>query len=123
MHCVILDRTNIVDGIIIKRASNNSVIVTWILVETSSADSRGSPLYIVTYIPLDGGHTGSMNTTSNSVTLTGLDSGVSYVISVQVTFGKVMNEEDIPPGMYRDDVIFIIARLSAHCCNGRDIFI
>ena len=80
MHCVILDQKHIVDGITIKRAWNNSVIVTWILVETSSDDSRGSPLYIVTYTPLDGGRTGSINTTSNSVTLTGLDSGVSYVI-------------------------------------------
>ena len=64
------------------------------------------PLYIVTYTPLDGGRTGNINTTSNSVILTGLNSGVSYVISVQVTIGKVMNDADITPGMYRHNIIF-----------------
>ena len=52
------------------------------------------------------------------------DAGLFFTtVSVQVTIGKVMNEENITPGMYRGDVIFMIARLSAHCCNGRDIFI
>ena len=63
--------------------------------------------YIVTYTPLDGGSTGSVITSTNSVTLTGLNSGVAYVISVLVTTSKVVNKEDLTPGMYRDDVIFI----------------
>ena len=100
-----LDQANIVDGITVKRTLDSSVLVTWIPVEMISDDNRGSPLYNVTYTPSDGGSTASMNTTSNSVTLTGLDSEVTYVISVVVTIGTGMNKEDITPGMYRD--IFI----------------
>ena len=95
------------DGITVKRTSGSSVLVTWIPVEMISDDSRGSPLYIVTYTPLDGGRSGSVITATNSVNLTGLNSRVTYVISVQVTIGRVVNKEDITPGMYRDDVIFI----------------
>ena len=97
---LILDQTlsSIVDGITVKRTSGSSVLVTWIPVEMSSDDSRGSPLYNVTYTPSDRGSTGSILTTTNSVNLTGLTSGDSYVISVLVTF--VMNKEYITPGMY-----------------------
>ena len=96
-----------VDGITIKRTSDSSVLVTWKPVNMSFDETRGSPLYIVTYTSSDGRSNDSITTTSNSVTLTGLDSGVSYVISVQITIGGVKNKEDITPGMYRDDVIFI----------------
>ena len=89
-----------VDGITVKRTLNSSVLVTWIPMAMSSEDSRGSPQYNVTYAPSDGGSTGSIITTTSSVTLTGLDSGVTYVISVQVTTGKLMNKEDLTPGMY-----------------------
>ena len=99
------------DGITVKRKPDSSVLVNWKPVKMTSDETGGSPLYIITYTPSDGGRTGSINTTSNSVTLTGLDSGVSYVISVQVTIGKVMNKEDITPGKYRDYVIFIIGLL------------
>ena len=116
--CYISDQTKLVDGITVKRMLDSSVRVTWIPVEMTSDETGGSPLYIVTYTPSDRGHTGSINTTLNSVTLAGLNSGVSYVIAVQVTFGKVTNNKDITPGMYQDDGIFIIGRLSAYFCEG-----
>ena len=86
------------DGIIVKRTLNSSVLVTWTPVEMSSDETGGSPLYVVTYNPSDGGRTSSSITPSNSVTLPGLDSGVSYVISVLVAF--VMNKDNITHGMY-----------------------
>ena len=91
------------DGITVKRTVNSSVLVTWTPVEMSSDETGGSHLYIVTYNPLDGGRTSSSITTSNSVSLPGLDSGDSYVISVLVTFERVMSKDDLTPGMYRDD--------------------
>ena len=66
----------------------------------SYAEAKGFPLYIVTYTRQDGGSTGSINTTSNSVTITGLDSGGSYVISVSVTTGNGMYKGNVTSGMY-----------------------
>ena len=88
------------NGTTVKRTLNSSVLVTWTPVETSSEDNKGSPLYNVTYAPSDGGSTVNILTATNSVNLTGLNSGVSYVISVLVTFERVMNKEDLTPGMY-----------------------
>ena len=105
------------NGITVKRIVGGSVLVTWIPVEMSSNDSRDSPLYNVTYTPSDGGHTSSIITATNSVNLTGLNSGGSYVISVQVTTRIVMNKDDAL-GMYWDDVLLIIGRLSARLCEG-----
>ena len=76
------------DDITVKRTLDSSVLVTWTPVKTTPNKTRGSPLYTVTYTPTDGGPTGSINTNSDSVTLTGLNLGVTYVITLQVTFGK-----------------------------------
>ena len=98
MHLLHLEPQKVVDGVTVEWTSDNSILVTWM--GLSYAEAKGFPLYTVTYTPRDGGSTGSINTTSNSVTLTGLDPGVTYVISVLVTTGKGMYKGDTTSGMY-----------------------
>ena len=98
LYLLNLEPQKMVDGVSAKWTSDNSILVTWM--GLSYAEAKGFPLYIVTYTPRDGSSRGSINTTSNSVNLTGLDSGVSYIISVLVTTGKGMYKGDATSGMY-----------------------
>ena len=98
LYLLYLEPQKMVDGVAVEWTSDNSILVTWM--GLSYAEAKGFPLYIVTYAPRDGGSTGSINTTSNSVTLTGLDARVTYVLSVLVTTGKGMYKGDTTSGMY-----------------------
>ena len=68
------------------RNSDGSVSVDW--TPLSLVEARGFPLYIITYTSDDGSTTGSVNTTTSSIVITGLNQEVGYVFTVQVATGN-----------------------------------
>ena len=78
-----------VDNIIVKRRPDHSVIVTW--TPLSYTEVKGFPFYIVTYEALDGSSSGNITSISDSAVLVGLNPGIGYKISVEVTTGSGAN--------------------------------
>ena len=58
----------------------------------SYIEARGFPLYLITYTSDDSSTSGSTNTTSSSVAITGLDSQNVYIFAVQVSTGNGKNK-------------------------------
>ena len=48
-------------------------------------EAKGFPLYMVSYQSVDGSSKGSVNTSSSSIVITGLNSEVVYIFVIQVT--------------------------------------
>ena len=72
------------------------MLVTW--TPLSYVEARGFPLYLITYTSDDGSTSGSVNTTSSSVAITGLDSQYVYNFTVQVSTGNGKNKGDTEYG-------------------------
>ena len=79
-----------------KWKSDSSAIVSWQPV--SYTEAKGIPLYIISYMPDNGGTTGSVNTTNSSATFKGLNRQFGYVFAVQVTTGNGENKGDTSYG-------------------------
>ena len=62
------------------------VVVTWI--PLSLTEARGFPLYILSYTSNDDSSTGSVNTTSSSVKVLGLDPQIGYLFTIQASTGN-----------------------------------
>ena len=71
---------------------DGSVLLSW--QPLSLTEAKGFPLYIVSYKSVDGSSRESVNTTSSSVVISGLNSKVSYIISVLVTTENGKNKGD-----------------------------
>ena len=71
---------------------DGSVLLSW--QPLSHTEAKGFPLYIVSYKSVDGSSKGSVSTTSSSVVISGLNSKISYIISVQVTTENGKNKGD-----------------------------
>jgi hypothetical protein len=93
--------------------SGSSVVVSW--QPTSYAEATGIPLYMISYLPDNGGKTGSVNTTNSSTTFKGLDRQFGYVFAVQVTTGNGKNKGDT-------SYAFVKAGLSQSALSGCDSY-
>ena len=81
------------------RNPDGSVLISW--QPLSLTEAKGFPLYIVSYKSVDGSSKGSVNTTSSSVVITGLNYKADYIISIQVTTenGKNMGHTESSKGV------------------------
>ena len=70
------------DDVDVVALGDGSVRVGW--KPLSLTESRGFPLYIVSYTSDDGAALGSVNTTNSSVIITGLNPNIGYSFTVQV---------------------------------------
>ena len=71
---------------------DGSVLLSW--QPLSLTEARGFPLYIVSYKSVDGSSRGSVNTTSSSIAILGLNSKVGYMFLVLVSTGNGKNKGD-----------------------------
>ena len=71
---------------------DGSVLLSW--QPLSLTEAKGFPLYIVSYKSVDGSSRGSVNTTNSSVVISGLNSKISYIFSIQITTEKGNNKGD-----------------------------
>ena len=72
---------------------DDTVLISW--QPLSLTEAKGFPLYIVSYKSVDGSSRGSVNTTSSSVVISGLNSKVGYIFLVQVSTENGKNKGDI----------------------------
>ena len=79
-----------VDSVTVEWTSVSSVLVAW--TPLSYIEARGFPLYLITYKSDDGSTSGSVNTTSSSVAITGLDHQYVYIFTVQISTGNGKNK-------------------------------
>ena len=82
--------TKAVDSVTVEWTTVSSVLVAW--TPLSYIEARGFPLYLITYKSDDGSTSGSVNTTSSSVAITGLDPQYVYIVTVQVSTANGKNK-------------------------------
>ena len=103
-----------VDSVTVEWTTTSSVLVTW--TPLSYIEARGFPLYLITYTSDDGSTSGSVNTTSSSVAITGLDPQYVYIFTVQVSTGNGNNKGGTE---YGEHVVQNIVSFhpSVQCCR------
>ena len=85
-----------VDSVTVEWTTVNSVLVTW--TPLSYYEARGFPFYLITYKSDDSSTSRSVNTTSSSVAITGLNPQNVYIFTVQVSTGNGNNKGDTEYG-------------------------
>ena len=75
-----------VDHLQVQWRADNSALVYWR--PLADTEAGGIPLYVVSYKSVDGSSRGSVNTSSSSVVITGLNSQIEYRFTIQVTIGN-----------------------------------
>ena len=82
---------------------DNSAFLYWR--PLAYTEAGGIPLYIVSYKSVDGSSTGSVNTTSSSVVITGLSSQNEYRFTIRVAVG---NGNETSKGSEHSTQLFIV---------------